>query len=83
MWRFEPGGVGSFYCDKCRSKIDGQRDERAELVSRLRLGGPNAAEVASQAADEIERLRAEVKTLRDALESVHEVIAMKPGDSPF
>lgn len=27
-----------------------------ELVKRLRLGGPNAAEVAGEAADEIERL---------------------------
>ena len=27
------------------------------LVERLRLGGPNAAEVADEAADEIERLR--------------------------
>ena len=28
-----------------------------QLVERLRLGGPNAAEVASEAADEIERLQ--------------------------
>lgn len=32
-------------------------EERAELVERLRLGGPNAAEVSSQAADEIDDLR--------------------------
>ena len=36
-------------------------EERAELVDRLRLGGPNAAEVSDQAADEIERLRAAVE----------------------
>lgn len=32
-------------------------DRGMGLVERLRLGGPNAAEVAGQAADEIERLR--------------------------
>jgi len=29
-----------------------------DIVERLRLGGPNAAEVTDEAADEIERLRA-------------------------
>ena len=38
-----------------------------DIVERLRLGGPNAAEVADEAADEIERLRA---ALRDILSRV-------------
>jgi len=32
-----------------------------DIVERLRLGGPNAAEVTDEAADEIERLRAALK----------------------
>ncbi len=53
-------------------------DRDISLVERLRLGGPNAAEVAGQAADEIERLREEVKLLRSTIDKLHSLAAQSP-----
>jgi len=36
-----------------------------DIVERLRLGGPNAAEVTDEAADEIARLRAALREILD------------------
>jgi len=46
-----------------------QRERSAieELVSRLRLGGPNASEVSDEAADLIESQQREIETLRGAI----------------
>lgn len=44
-----------------------KNDSGISLVQRLRLGGPNAAEVAGEAADEIERLRSLVEKARKQL----------------
>lgn len=49
--------------DRTVSRVDRDMD----IVERLRLGGPNASEVAGQAADEIERLRLKEKDLKNVL----------------
>ena len=42
-----------------------------DIVERLRLGGPNAAEVTDEAADEIERLRAALRAILDWKDACH------------
>lgn len=43
-------------------------DRDIGIVGRLRLGGPNATEVAGQAADEIEHLRKVLSAIQEAAE---------------
>lgn len=33
-WRFESGGVGSYYCNDCRTRIDGNRRKFDESEHR-------------------------------------------------
>lgn len=64
-------------------------DRDIPLVERLRLGGPNAAEVSNVAANEIEKLRARLalfNEMREALENsstaLAAMIALQNGDGP-
>lgn len=45
----------------------------SEIVERLRMGGPNALEIADEAAAEISRLEARVKELENVMRGVAEL----------
>lgn len=62
------------------TKDESKECEMNDIVKRLRMGGPNAWEMVSEAADEIERLQADKEGLQLSVDRLREMVLKRDDE---